>query len=89
MEDKRYELGGKEHVQNSLHRICKGALRWHKLITLEPEDLVFVKLHKRHHPPGLENSKLSNQRVGPSKVLKKWGDLAYKLELPDIWKSIQ
>lgn len=58
----------------------------HKPITLEPGDLAFVKLHKGYHLPGLENSKLSNQRAGPFKVLRKYGNLAYKLDLPEIWK---
>ena len=58
----------------------------HKPVTLEPGDLAFVKLHKGYHLPGLENSKLSNQRAGPFKVLRKYGNLAYKLDLPEIWK---
>ena len=43
----------------------------HKPVTLKPGDLAFVKLHKGYHLPGLENSKLSNQRAGPFKVLRK------------------
>ena len=46
--------------------------------------MVFLTLHKGYRIPGLENSKLSNQRCGPFKVLKKVGNLAYKLDLPPI-----
>ena len=45
-----------------------------------------MKLHKGYHLLGLENAKLSNQRVGPFIILERIGELAYKLDLPDIWK---
>ena len=48
---------------------------------MEEGDLVFLRLHKGYHVPGLENAKLSNQRCGPLKVLKKIGNLAHKIDL--------
>ena len=54
----------------------------HIPLNMEEGDLVFLTLHKGYRIPGLENSKLSNQRCGPFKILKKIGNLAYKLDLP-------
>ena len=44
----------------------------------------FLRLHAGYTISGLINEKLSQQRVGPFKVLAKVGTLAYKLELPPI-----
>ena len=54
----------------------------HVPLSMEEGDLVFLTLHKGYRIPGLDNSKLSNQRCGPFKILKKIGTLAYKLDLP-------
>lgn len=58
----------------------------HKALVMEVGDKAFIKLHKGYHLPGLENAKLSNQRAGPFTILKRYGNLAYKLDLPEIWK---
>ena len=57
----------------------------HKSINLKEGSLVYLRLHHGYSIPGV-NPKLSNQRVGPFKVLKKVGNLAYKLELPDLMR---
>ena len=54
----------------------------HVPLNMDEGDLVFLRLHKGYHVPGLDNAKLSNQRCGPFKVLKKIGNLAYKVDLP-------
>ncbi|SLM38757.1 reverse partial [Lasallia pustulata] len=43
----------------------------HKKINLEEGDLVYLRLHRGYNLPGLKNPKLSNQRVGLFKILKK------------------
>ena len=58
----------------------------HTPITLEEGQGAFLKLQHGYTIPGLANRKLSQQRVGPFKVLKKKGNLAYHLELPPIMK---
>ena len=59
----------------------------HIPLLMDPGDMAFVKLHKGYRLPGLENPKLSSQRAGPFKILERIGNLAYKLELPPIWKA--
>lgn len=54
----------------------------HTALHLKPGDLVYLKLHHGYKIPGLSNRKLSQQRVGPFKILAKVGNLAYKLDLP-------
>ena len=58
----------------------------HKNTSLGPGDMAFVKLQKGYHLPGLKNARLSNQRASPFRIVEKCGSLAYKLELPTIWK---
>ena len=58
----------------------------HLDLRLKEGDQVFLKLHHGYSIPGLANRKLSQQRVGPFKVLSKIGTLAYKLELPPVMK---
>lgn len=54
----------------------------HLPLDLNEGDQVFLKLHDGYSIPGLANRKLSQQRVGPFKIIKKVGSLAYKLDLP-------
>ena len=58
----------------------------HKALVMEKGDKAFVKLHRGYRLPGLENAKLSNQRAGPFTILERVGNLAYRLDLPAIWK---
>lgn len=55
----------------------------HKAINLGSS--AYLRLHHGYSIPGV-NPKLSNQRVGPFKVLEKVGNLAYRLELPSIMR---
>ena len=57
----------------------------HKALNLREGSMAYLRLHHGYSIPGV-NPKLSNQRVGPFKVLKKVGNLAYQLELPDIMR---
>ena len=54
----------------------------HKKIDLKEGDLVYLRLHRGYDLPGIQNPKLSNQRAGPFKILKKIGTLAYRIEIP-------
>lgn len=58
----------------------------HLAIDLKEGSEVFLKLHHGYSIPGLANRKLSQQRVGPFKVLAKVGPLAYRLELPPVMR---
>jgi hypothetical protein len=62
----------------------------HKAITFKKDDLVYVRLsgsmEPGYHLPNEVCRKLSQQRVGPFKVIEPVGQLAYKLELPKTWK---
>ncbi|SLM41004.1 reverse partial [Lasallia pustulata] len=58
----------------------------HRPLSMEVEDEVFIKLHKGYTLPLVINWKLSNQRAGPLKIVKKIGLLAYRLNIPVNWK---
>ena len=55
----------------------------YKAINLAPGSLAYLRLYYKYSIPGI-HLKLSNQRVGPFKVVKKVGNLVYRLELPEI-----
>ena len=57
----------------------------HQRLVLKEGDSVYLKLHKGYSVSGIHH-KLGQQRVGPLKVLKKIGNLAYKLEIPPTWR---
>ena len=54
----------------------------HKPISLKEGSQVYLRLHRGYKIPGLDNRKLSHQRVGPFTVKKAVGPLAYELDLP-------
>ena len=58
----------------------------HKPLNVSTGSMVFLRLHQGYKIPGVGNHKLSNQRVGPFKVLEKVGKLAYRLELPPLMR---
>ena len=54
----------------------------HKPISLREGSQVYLRLHRGYKIPGLDNRKLSHQRVGPFTIKKAVGPLAYELDLP-------
>ena len=58
----------------------------HLALNLKEENSIFLRLHYGYSISGLTNRKLSQQRIGPFKILAKVGQLAYKLELPPIMR---
>lgn len=62
----------------------------HKPISFQVGDMVYVRLagsmEPRYHLPIDISRKLSQQRVGPFKVLERVGNLAYRILLPTTWK---
>jgi hypothetical protein len=64
--------------------------RKHKPLSLKPGDSVYIRLAPSLQPgyklPNEISRKLSEQRVGPFKILESVGRLAYKVQLPSTWK---
>ena len=58
----------------------------HLALELKKGDSVFLKLHHGYSIPGVSSRKLSQQRVGPFKVLDKVGNHTYRLELPPLMR---
>ena len=58
----------------------------HRPISFKPGDKVMLRLHRGYKVPGQENRKFSHQREGPFKVLERVGSLAYRLELPPVYR---
>ena len=58
----------------------------HLELKVRKGDRVFLRLHDGYSIPGVSNRKLSQQRVGPFKVLEKVGHHAYRLELPPVMR---
>ena len=57
----------------------------HKALRIQEGSMVYLRLHHGYSIPGV-NPKLSNQRVGPFKVIERVGNLAYRLDLPAIMR---
>ena len=53
---------------------------------MKVKDKTFIKLYKNYYLLDLKNVKLSNQRAKSFTILKRYESLAYKLDLPEIWK---
>ena len=62
----------------------------HKLISFDVGQMIYVclsgSMEPGYHLPMEAFHKLSQQRVGPFKVVERIGQLAYRLDLPPTWK---
>ena len=58
----------------------------HRPLELEEGEEVYLTLHRGYSLPSATSPKLSIQRTGPFKIVKKIGNLAYKLDLPEDWR---
>jgi hypothetical protein len=70
--------------QNIAHTNAKNWVvdsKWHKLVTFEPSDLVWLHLCNDRFPT-LRRSKLMPRAAGPFKMLQKINNNAYILDLP-------
>ena len=62
--------------------------RQHKPMYMKTGDYAYLRLHKGYNIPSTEliGKKLSQQYVGPFKIIGRVGSLAYKLDIPDHWR---
>lgn len=58
----------------------------HKKMSLKVGDKAYIKLHRGYKLPGNPSRKLSQQVAGPFPIVRKVGELAYELAIPERWK---
>lgn len=54
----------------------------HQAVFLKEGDMAYLRLHRGYSVRGLKSKKINQQMLGPFKILKRVGKLAYKLDLP-------